>query len=231
MFVKLVRTVAIALTLCQVTSTYAAVDAPSVTPAATEAKDTEYARKLGDRVSKIVTALELKDQAKANRVHALIVAQYKTLNVWHETYDSRLKELGKAAASSDAEKACSAKAEIESAKSALKTIHDNYLTRLAEELTPELVERVKDGMTVGKVQFTYAGYLQQIPSLTEEQKAKVLDLLKEAREEAIDAGAMDEKSAIFNRYKGRINNYLSKQGVNQGKGNKSKAEPKESAAK
>ena len=34
-----------------------------------------------------------------------------------------------------------------------------------------------------------------------------------AREKAIDGGSADEKSAIFKKYKGRINNYLSTQGI------------------
>ena len=198
---------------------------------ANDTKDAEYTRKLDDRVSKIVTTLELSDSAKAAQVHGLIVAQYRTLNIWHDTHDAHLKELKKTAAATDADEAAVAKTEIESIKASLKAIHGNYLARLAESLSPEQIERVKDGMTVGKVKFTYTGYVQQIPALTEEQKAKVLELLKEAREEAMDAGSMDEKSDIFNRYKGRINNWLSKQGVDQGKGKLPKAEKNESTAK
>jgi hypothetical protein len=41
-----------------------------------------------------------------------------------------------------------------------------------------------------------------------------MDLLKEAREEAMDGGSSQEKDAVFGRYKGKINNYLSKQGHN-----------------
>jgi hypothetical protein len=44
-------------------------------------------------------------------------------------------------------------------------------------------------------------------------------MLKEAREEAMDAGSAPEKTAIFQRYKGKINNYLSKQGIHPEKPN------------
>ena len=49
-------------------------------------------------------------------------------------------------------------------------------------------------------------------------KKKILELLKQAREEAMDGGSAAEKTAIFQRYKGKINNYLSKQGVHPEKG-------------
>jgi hypothetical protein len=51
------------------------------------------------------------------------------------------------------------------------------------------------------------------PNLVEEHKQKILELLKQAREEAMDGGSADEKTAIFQKCKGKINNYLSKQGV------------------
>lgn len=196
--------------------------------AAGEGSDVAYTRKLDERVAKIVATLELKDETLSKRLHHLIVAQYRTLNTWHEVNDARLKELKKTASDADAEKAATAKVEIDTVKATLKNLHDNYLAELAKDLPPELIERVKDGMTVGKVQFTYKGYTLEYPALTEEQKSKVLGFLKEAREEAMDAGSMDEKSDIFNRYKGRINNWLSKQGV-EAKTKKTKADKPEKA--
>ncbi|MFT3780597.1 MAG: DUF3826 domain-containing protein [Nibricoccus sp.] len=185
-------------------------------PASSEAAQAEYLKKLDDRVGKIVSALGIQDEAKRARVHALVVAQYRTLNSWHETNDARLKELKKTSPKDGSPAAD----EISSLKNTLKQIHETFLTALGKDLSDAQIETIKDGMTVGKVQFTYKGYVQQIPSLTEEQKAKILELLKEAREEAMDAGSMEEKSDIFNRYKGKINNWLSKQGVDQGSGKK-----------
>jgi hypothetical protein len=98
-------------------------------------------------------------------------------------------------------------------RSSLQALHGQYIAGLSAQLTPEQVEQVKDKMTYGKVQFTFKGYLIEYPELTDEQKQNVLELLKEARELAMDGGSSDEKSDIFNRYKGRINNYLSKQGL------------------
>jgi hypothetical protein len=51
-----------------------------------------------------------------------------------------------------------------------------------------------------------------IPSLKKEEKAQILAWLKEAREFAIDAENSNKKHEAFGKYKGRINNYLSKRG-------------------
>jgi hypothetical protein len=51
-----------------------------------------------------------------------------------------------------------------------------------------------------------------ISGLTDTEKAKIMELLKAAREEAIDGGSAPEKSAIFQKYKDQINSYLDTQG-------------------
>jgi len=98
-----------------------------------------------------------------------------------------------------------------------KSLHDSFVAKLNGELTPEQVEIVKDKMTYNKVKVTYDAYCQFVPQMTDEQKAHILADLKTAREEAIDGGSSEEKSAIFGKYKGRINNYLSSQGIDMKK--------------
>ena len=51
-----------------------------------------------------------------------------------------------------------------------------------------------------------------IPTLKDFEKKLILAWLKEAREYAMDAENSNKKHAAFGKYKGRINNYLSKQG-------------------
>ena len=98
-------------------------------------------------------------------------------------------------------------------RASLKTLHDDFLPKLAENLSPEQIEKIKDKMTYGKVQFTFAGYVAQYPNLSDGNKAEILKLLKQAREEAMDGGSAAEKTAVFTKCKGKINNYLSKQGL------------------
>lgn len=168
----------------------------AVPPAANS--EAAYARTIEKRVADILVVLSLAEPAQQKNVHDLLVTQYRTLNDWHNTNDAKRK-----AARGE---------EAEALKTSLSAIHDQFIAGLSAQLAPEQVERVKDKMTYGKVEFTYSGYLAAYPNLKSEQKQKVLELLKQAREEAMDGGSSDEKSAIFNRYKGKINNYLASQG-------------------
>jgi Protein of unknown function (DUF3826) len=163
--------------------------------------DAKYTATLQARSADILKVLALDDTNKAAKVQEIIIAQYRSLNAWHNTNDSKLK-----AVRSD-------KAATAQIHASLKVLHDNYLAALAQYLTPAQIDQVKDKMTYGKVQFTYQGYCNQYPNLTDANKQEILRLLKEAREDAMDGGSSKEKTAIFQRYKGVINNYLSKQGL------------------
>lgn len=163
--------------------------------------EANYTKAIEGRTDDILKILALNDTNKAAKVHDIIIAQYRALNAWHDANDGRLK-----AARADT----NAVAQI---RAPLNALHGAFLAKLAENLTPQQVDRVKDKMTYGKVQFTFAGYLAQYPDLPETNKEKILELLQEAREQAMDGGSAEEKTAVFQRYKGKINNYLSKQGI------------------
>jgi len=95
-----------------------------------------------------------------------------------------------------------------------KPLHAQFLAKLDALLPPAEVEEIKDLMTYNKVKVTYDAYSQMVPGLTEAEKAKILEWLKAAREEAIDGGNAPEKSSIFHKYKDLINHYLDAQGHN-----------------
>ncbi|MEQ2010233.1 MAG: DUF3826 domain-containing protein [Limisphaerales bacterium] len=160
--------------------------------------EAEYTAKLEQRAADILKALELTDDVKAQRVRGIVIAQYRALRDWHDGYDAKLKGAGDE--------------EARVIRASLKELHGKFIAALSAELTPAQVERVKDRMTYDTVRVTYNGYLEMLPKLTEAQKARILDTLKEAREEAMDGGSSGEKTAIFGRFKGRINNYLSAEG-------------------
>ena len=113
----------------------------------------------------------------------------------------------------------------------LTDAHRRFVARLSVELTPEQVDKVKDGMTYGVVGITYKRYLELFPSLKDEEKREMLANLIEAREYAMDAGKSEEKHAIFGKYKGRINNYLSKAGYDMKQAEKNLAEKEKDASR
>ena len=90
--------------------------------------------------------------------------------------------------------------------------HNGFLADLSMYLKPQEIETVKDVMTFNVVQVTYDAQCDMIPTLKEEEKQQIMAWLIEARELAIDAESSKKKHEVFGKYKGRINNYLSKRG-------------------
>ncbi len=90
--------------------------------------------------------------------------------------------------------------------------HFGFLADLSMYLKPQQIEKVKDVMTFNVVKVTYDAQCDMIPTLNEEEKQQIMAWLLEARELAIDAESSKKKHEVFGKYKGRINNYLSKRG-------------------
>ncbi len=157
--------------------------------------DPAYTQAIIGRSENIVKNLGIDDEAKHLRVRNLIVQQYRNLNAMHGQRDRDRSEEG-----------------TKHISALIKRVHQDYLGKLAVELTPEQVDMVKDGMTYGVMPATYKVYLSQQPNLTDAQKARIMAFLVEAREKAMDGGSSSEKHGIFRQYKGKINNYLSAEG-------------------
>lgn len=179
------------------------------TPPATDAeKEATYNLTVTRRTEAILKQLNLADETKSNKAQDIIVAQYHALRARDEVIDGKLKA---------AHKTASYENRAEELVAESKPLHEKFVGQLAEILTPEQVEQIKDGMTYNKVKVTYDAYCEIIPSLADADKAKILSSLKEAREEAIDGGSAPEKSAIFQKYKDQINDYLNNHGYDVAK--------------
>jgi hypothetical protein len=170
----------------------------------------DYTQVITKRAQKIVDKLNLKD-AKRLAVRTIIVRQYRDLNTIHTELEQKEQSYKASLAKEDAKLQSEKAYEIAQAK--LAKLHGKYLKRLGKELNEEQIEQVKNEMTYNVLPITYKGYLDMLPSLTETQKAQILSYLTEAREKAMDAGSSEAKHAWFGKYKGKINNYLSKEGV------------------
>lgn len=166
---------------------------PALAQDATAEVNAEQVRVFNERADKIVAPLGLEDAAVATRVRELIAAQYQTLSGIHDAHDA-------------------GKLSPEQVAAEQLTAHRHFVARLEAQLSPAQVNQIKDGITYGVVPITYRGYLELLPNLTDEQKLEIMANLLEAREYAMDAGSSEEKHGWFGKFKGRINNYLSKAG-------------------
>lgn len=181
--------------------------AADAAPAQAADEEAAYTAAITGRAEKHVAALKLADPAKAEKVRDIIVKQYRALRDIDDARDAKLKALPKGDAGKTQSDAIKAEADA-----ALKPVHETFISALSAHLTPAQVEQVKDEMTYNVVRVTYDGFLDMIPRLTDAQKQYILAQLKEAREIAMDQGSSSAKHAVFGKYKGRINNYLSKEG-------------------
>ena len=173
-------------------------------PAAPDAAASQYEIDLNKRGDAVLKALGLTDADKAARVKQMVIEQYRALR---DADDKSMAGVVKD------DKAALAKAK-DTAAAAKKPLHDAFVQKLSAELSPQQVEVVKDTMTYNVVRVTYGAYCDELPQLTEAQKAYILAQLKEAREIAMDQGSSKDKHAVFGKYKGRINNYLAREGYN-----------------
>lgn len=178
--------------------------------------DPEYVKVTNERAQKIVDVLKLNSQTDQLAVRDIIADQYRSLNKIQEARDAKITEIKKTV--SDKEKQEKAVDQLKkNADKKILSLHKSYLKKLSKKLTNSQIVQVKDGMTYGVLPITVVAYNDMLPNLTNEQKKYIYDALVEAREHAMDGGSSKEKHAWFGKYKGRINNYLSKAGYDLNK--------------
>lgn len=178
-----------------------------------ENRDPKYVESIIGRSQKIVDKLGITDAKRAEEVRNIIANRYFALNDSYETRDKKVKEIKESALTGDA-KSNALKAAENEKESALYRSHFAFPGDLSLFLDAKQVEAVKDGMTYGVVMVTYKATTDMIPTLKADEKAQIMAWLIEAREFAMDAENSNKKHEAFGKYKGRINNYLSKRGYN-----------------
>ena len=167
-------------------------------------RDPKYVQTITGRSMKATDALGITWTPLGQNVLNIICNRYFKLNDIYSERDSvklkngRIEELKKLA-----EAQCDSK---------LYRSHYGFLTDLSMYLNPQEIDKVKDVMTFDVVRVTYEAQCDMIPTLKEEEKRQIMAWLIEARELAIDAESSKKKHEVFGKYKGRINNYLTKRG-------------------
>lgn len=174
-------------------------------------RDSKYVATILTRSQKVTDALNITGTDKGKAVLNIVANRYFALNDIYTERDS-VKAVAKTLTGSE-KKQKQECAEAKKDQQLYKT-HYGFLANLSLYLTDAEVETVKDVMTFNVVKVTYDAQCDMIPTLKDEEKAQILAWLKEGREYAMDAESSKKKHETFGRYKGRINNYLSKRGYN-----------------
>ncbi|KQB39939.1 DUF3826 domain-containing protein [Flavobacterium aquidurense] len=179
--------------------------------------DPEYIKVTNERAAKIVDKLGLKNPEKEKAVIDIVAQQFRDLSEIQDGRDAEIKKI-KEDTALDKEKQNESIDKLKSkADQSIDKLHKAYLKKLGKQLTEDKITEVKDGMTYGVLPITVAGYNDMLPNLTAAQKDYIYKALVEAREHAMDGGSSKEKHGWFGKYKGRINNYLSKEGYDLNK--------------
>lgn len=161
-------------------------------------RDSKYVETIIERARKATDELGITWTPLGQNVLNIIANRYFKLNDIYAERDSVKKTDKKLA-----EAQCDSK---------LYRSHFGFDTDLSMYLKPQEIEKVKDAMTFNVLKVTYEAHCDMIPTLKDEEKAQILSWLIEARELAIDAESSKKKHEVFGKYKGRINNYLTKRG-------------------
>ena len=163
-----------------------------------EGRDPQYVQTIIARSQKATDELGITWTPMGQNVLNIICNRYFKLNDIYAERDS-IKKTDKKLA----EAQCDSK---------LYRSHWGFLADLSMYLKPQEIDKVKDVMTFDVVRVTYEAQCDMIPTLKESEKQQIMAWLIEARELAIDAESSKKKHEVFGKYKGRINNYLSKRG-------------------
>jgi len=189
----------------------ALADEPAAAPEAKSAdaqskSDSDVQKKAADWTA----SLKLNDAAKEARVTQVIATHLKAIRDWHNDHSYTNVPAGVNPVTGKALSVLDREMIADSA--APKSIHENLMSGLNKDLTPEQVEAVLDKYTVGKVAFTLNGYHSIVPDLTPEEEKTILGFLKQAREMAVDYKNIKQISAIFEIYKTKCEQYLNSNG-------------------
>ncbi len=172
--------------------------------------DTKANAELQKKAGEWVSELKLSNTSKEQNVTSAIATHLKAIRDWNNEHPFTTVPAGINPATGNKLSELDRQVIANSAMPA--SIHEELMTTLKKELTTEQVEAILDKHTIGKVAFTLNGYKAIVPDLTKEEEAKIVEYLKQAREQAIDYKSMKQISAIFEIYKTKCEQYLNNNG-------------------
>lgn len=174
-------------------------------------RDAKYVETIMQRSTKVTDALKITGTARGKEVLNIVANRYFKLNDIYTERDS-IKAVAKTLTGNEKKQKMEYAEMLKDQK--LYKSHFGFIADLSVYLSEKEVETVKDVLTYNVVNVTYKAQCDMISSLKLEEKVQILAWLKEAREYAMDAESSKKKHEAFGKYKGRINNWLSKRGYN-----------------
>ena len=175
--------------------------------------DLSYTKSITVRSAKIIQTLSISDSILYKKVLSILVQQYRNINKAQLVQKKALTAIKLQSISVDEISIQTKQTEVLKS-SEIEQYHQSFIAQLTPLVSEKQLELIKDGITYRIFPITYAAYLDMIPTLQENQKSKIFEWLKDARELAMDGESSEKKHAIFGKFKGRINNYLSSEGYN-----------------
>lgn len=163
----------------------------------------DYWNTITQRSQKIVDEIPGLSEDQSKELVEKIRYQYYSINKVYDEFDPKFE-------GADSKK----KANLEDKRfKKTEKLNKKFIASLGKTASPEQVDAVKDGMTYSLFHVTSKAYFDMLPDLTPAQKEFIEKSLREARDNAMHTGSSKEKHGWFGKYKGRINNYLSQEGV------------------
>lgn len=202
-----------AVTVGLFTGTPPALAADDAT-AALAAIDEATQKRIDGKAERLLRAIEL-DEAKAQRVKAILGEWLVTMWDWHAQHDAELGELWKqwnaarAAVPKDEFPGEVIATQIEALYASLQPAYESFIEKLSAELTPQQIDAFKETWSRSPgMQRTYNAYLEIVPDLTEEQKQVIHDRMLRAREAAMLTDSDKEVVNIYKRHKVKVEQYV-----------------------
>lgn len=155
------------------------------------AEDPAFAPVAKQRTEGIMKELEFGDADRVARVRRLVrnfMVDTKNINEGSKVPDDRKRS------------------RLEQARATLYAGFD------AEKLDDAQRLAIKNGLSANHYRINYDAFLNLVPDLTEEQKQYIHEQLADVCDEAILLNSGSAKGELFIDRRGRINNYLSKEG-------------------
>ena len=181
-------------------------DASTTAPTSQAAADAEYSKVVAQRAEDAVAAAKMTDAAKAGQARAAVESYYRDIRELDSKRDADIKSMN-VGKNNPA---------VKMRQDARQAMAERRVKQLSKDLdavcTHDESEAIKDKIVYNVRPITIAAYNDELPKLTDEQKKFIADALMEGRDMALTGGTSKEKHEWFGKYKGRIGNYLAKQG-------------------